>query len=76
MYNSLAGKSRTSLLLSGLCKFLLRTIVPLVSYIKSPSDICIMHPVVPVVKILTKNWDHRKNLRENEGESFEGSDWE
>ena len=35
MYNSLARKSATSLLLSGLCKFVLRTTVPLVSYIKN-----------------------------------------
>ena len=77
MYNSLAGKSRTSLLLGGLCKFLSRTTVPLVSYIKkTSSDFCITHPVVHVVKILTKSWGQRKNLRESEGQSFSGSDWE
>ena len=33
-----------------------------------------MHPSVPVVKILTKSWGHRKNLGESWGLSFKGSD--
>ena len=35
-----------------------------------------MPPVVPVVKILKKNWDHRKNLGESEDQTFKGSDSE
>ena len=42
----------------------------------TPSDFCIMHPLVPVVKILKKNWGHRKNLGESGGQSFKGSDRE
>ena len=48
---------------------------------KDPSDFGIMLPggmlaSVPVVKILTKNWGHRENLRESGGQTFKGSDRE
>ena len=33
-------------------------------------------PLVPVVKILKKNWGHRKNLGESGGKTFKGSDLE
>ena len=33
-----------------------------------------MFPLVPVVKILKKNWDHRENLGESGGQTFKGSD--
>ena len=33
-----------------------------------------MPPLLPVVKILKKNWAHRKNLGESEDQTFEGFD--
>ena len=33
-------------------------------------------PLVPVVKILKKNWGHRENLGESGGQTFKGSDRE
>ena len=35
-----------------------------------------MLPLVPVVKILKKNWGHRENLGESGGQTFKGSDCE
>ena len=42
----------------------------------TPSDFGIMLPLVPVVKILKKNWGHRDNLGERGGQTFKGSDRE
>ena len=39
-------------------------------------DFGIMFPLVPVVKILKKNWGHRENLGESGGQIFKGSDRE
>ena len=54
----------------------LRTTVPLVSYIRISLRFGIIPPLVPVVKILKKNWSHRKNLGERGGQTFKGSDRE
>ena len=35
-----------------------------------------MPSLVPVVKILKKNWGHRKKLGESGGQAFKGSDRE
>ena len=35
-----------------------------------------MLPLVPVVKILKKNWSQRENLGESGGQTFKGSDRE
>ena len=50
--------------------------MPLVSYIMNSLRFCIMFPLVPVVKILKKNWGHRENLGERGGQTFKGSDRE
>ena len=52
----------------------LRTTVPLSSTSGTPSDFGIMLPLVPVVKILKKNWGHLENLGESGGQTFKGSD--
>ena len=54
----------------------LRTTMPLVSYIRTPSDFGIMLPLVPVVNILKKIWGHLENLGESGGQTFKGSDRE
>ena len=43
---------------------------------RTPSDFSILLSLVPVVKILKKNWGHRKNLGESEGQTFKISDRE
>ena len=49
--------------------------MPLVSYIKNSLRFGIMLPLVSVVKILKKkNWGHRENLGESEGQTFKRSD--
>ena len=50
--------------------------MPLVSYIRIPSDFGIMPPLVPVVKILKKSWGHREYFGEREDQTFKGSDRE
>ena len=35
-----------------------------------------MLPLVPVVKVLKKNWGHRENLGESRGQTCKGSDRE
>ena len=54
----------------------LRTTVPLVSYIRNSLKFWYHASLVPVVKILKKNWGHRENLGERGGQTFEGSDGE
>ena len=48
--------------------------MPLVSRIRNSLRFGIMHPLVPVFKILKKNWGHRENLGESGGQTFKGSD--
>ena len=50
--------------------------MPLVSTSGFLSDFGIMPSLVPVVKILKKNWSHQKNLGESGGQTSEGSDRE
>ena len=50
--------------------------MPLVSYIRNSSDFGTMLPLVPVVKILKRNWGHRENLGESGDQTFKGSDRE
>ena len=40
----------------------------------TPSDLSVMLPLVPVVKILEKNWDQWENLGESGDRTFKGSD--
>ena len=48
--------------------------MPLVSTSGTPSDFGIILPLLPVVKLLKKNWGHRENLGESGGQTFKGSD--
>ena len=55
---------------------ILRTTVPLVSYIRNSTDFGIMPPLVLVVKILKKIGITGKILGESGGQTFKGSDGE
>ena len=41
-----------------------------------PQILVLCFPLVPVVKILKKNWGQRENLGESGGQTFKGSDRE
>ena len=48
--------------------------MPLSLTLGTPSDFGIIPLLVPVVKILKKDWGYRENLGEGGGQTFKGSD--
>ena len=53
---------------------LLRTTVPLVSYIRNSLRFWYYAYLSTCCQIFKKNWGHRENVGESEGQTFKGSD--